>query len=154
MTELQSLSSIRASRGSSQPDSLAISGTVRAFAISTLLIALGSLFGPVLFSGAPLGWDTGIILDCARLIVHGWVPYIDYVEMNPPMAHYINTLPIYLASISGLEIPMAFYIFVLVLAVYSATALLFLLSRLTPVFSIPSRSCLGRGLPFVFTLGF
>jgi hypothetical protein len=59
------------------------------------------------------------------------------------MAHYINTLPIYLASISGLEIPMAFYIFVLVLAVYSATALLFLLSRLTPVFSIPSRLVLA-----------
>ena len=63
--------------------------------------------------------------------------------MNPPMAHYIHILPVYLASLSGVEIPTAFYIFVLALAVYSATALLFLLSRLTPVFSLPSRLVLA-----------
>ena len=84
-----------------------------------------------------------ILLDCARLILHGWVPYVDFAEINPPMTHYIHVLPVYLASLSDLEIPTAFFIFVLVLAVYSAAALLFLLSRLTPVFSVPSRLVLA-----------
>jgi hypothetical protein len=143
MSERHYCCSNTAHRETGQPGSLAISGTASVFAILTLLIALGSLFGAVLFSGAPLGWDTGIILDCARLLLQGWVPYVDYVEMNPPMAHYINTLPIYLASMSGLEIPMAFNIFVLAFALYSVTVFLFLLSKLTPVFSLSSRLVLA-----------
>lgn len=122
-----------------QPGSFAASSAARAFAILTLLITLGCLTGTTLFSGIPLRDDPAILLDCARLIVHGWLPYVDYVEMNPPMAHYINVIPVYLASISGLEIPTVFNISVLLLAVYSASVLLFLLSRLTPVFSLSSR---------------
>ncbi|MGO9567906.1 MAG: hypothetical protein ACLP5H_10225 [Desulfomonilaceae bacterium] len=135
--------SATASREPLQPDSLSTSGAARSFAILTLVITFGSLVGAVLFSGVPLRGDAGILLDCARLITHGWVPYVDYVEMNPPLAHYINTLPVYLANISGLQIPTAFCIFVLVLVVYSAAALLFLLSRLTPVLSLPSRLVLA-----------
>ncbi len=143
MTVPRSLSSTITDQHPAQPHSLATSGAARTFAILTLAIALGSLFGAVLFSGVPLRDDAGIMLDCARLILHGWVPYVDYVEMNPPMAHYINTLPVYLANISGLEIPTAFNIFVLTLAVYSAAALFYLLSKLTPVFSLPSRLVLA-----------
>ena len=129
MTERHYCFSTTELREAGQADTLATSDTARIFAILTLSIALGSLVAAVLFSGVPLRDDSGILLDSARLIVHGWVPYVDYVEMNPPMAHYINTLPIYLARISGLEIPTAFNIFVLVLTVYSAAALFLLLSN-------------------------
>ena len=124
-------------------DLIATPGTARVFAILTLSTALASLVGAVLFSGVPLRDDAGILLDCARLILHGWLPYVDYVEMNPPMAHYVNVLPVYLARILNLEIPTAFNIFVLTLAVYSVTVLLFLSSRLTPVFSLSSRLVLA-----------
>jgi hypothetical protein len=117
--------------------------TARVFAILTLSTALASLVGAVMFSGVLLRDDAGILLDCARLILHGWVPYVDYADINPPMTHYIHVLPVYLASLLNLEIPTVFFIFVLVLAVYSAVALLFLLSRLTPVFSLPSRLVLA-----------
>jgi hypothetical protein len=139
MTEPHASCSTLAARTPGQPGSLATSGAARVFAIGTLAITFVSLFGAVLFSGVPLRADAGILLDCARLILHGWLPYVDYVEMNPPMAHYINTLPIYLANLSGLEIPTAFYVFVLALALYSAVLLIFLLSRLTPAFSLSSR---------------
>ncbi len=151
MNELRSLPSITPAEMAGQTDSLATSRAVRVFAILTLLITLASLVGAVLFSGVPLRDDAGILLDCARLILHGWLPYVDYVEMNPPMAHYINTLPIYLASLSGLEIPMAFYIFVLLLGMYSAVGLVYLLSRFIPVFSLPSRLVFGA-VCFLFSL--
>jgi hypothetical protein len=134
---------VAAGRESSGNGLLAASRAERAFAILTFAIALGSLTVASLLSSAALSHDSGILLDCARLIVRGWVPYVDYVEMNPPLAHYINTLPVYAASTFGLEIPTAFNIFVLILAVYSAVALLFLLSRLAPAFSLPSRLVLG-----------
>ncbi len=50
------------------------------------------------------------MVDCARLIVQGWVPYIDYVGTNSPMVQYIYISPVYLARILNLEIPTAFYI--------------------------------------------
>jgi hypothetical protein len=96
-----------------------------------------------MFSGVPLRDDAGILLDCARLTLHGWVPYVDYGDMNPPMTLYVHTIPVYLARALGIEIPTMFHIFVLVLAVYSAVALILLLSRLTPVFSLPSRLVLS-----------
>jgi hypothetical protein len=143
MTERHYYFSTTSLKEAGQPDSLATSGTARFFAILTLSIALGGLFGSVLFSGKPLIHDAGLLLDCARLILHGWVPYVDFAEINPPMTHYIHVLPVYLASLLNLEIPTAFFLFVMVLAVYSAAALLFLLSRLTPIFSLPSRLVLA-----------
>jgi hypothetical protein len=119
------------------------SGPALIFAVLTLAITFGSLVVALLFSGTPLNGDAGILLDCARLIYHGWIPYVDYVEMNPPMAHYVNVIPVYLASVLHLEIPTAFYIFVLALAVYSAVVMIFLLSRLDPAFPLPARLVLG-----------
>jgi hypothetical protein len=139
MTEPGALFSIKPAKIAGQPGSLAISRIAEIFGILTLAITLGSLIGAALFSGAPLGWDPAILLDCARLILRGWMPYVDYVEINPPMAHYINVIPVYLASVLHLGIPTTFNGLVLVLSAYSAAALLYLLSRLTPVFSLPSR---------------
>jgi hypothetical protein len=59
------------------------------------------------------------------------------------MVHYVHIIPVYLASILGLGIPTAFNIFVVALALYSAGTLMFLLSRLPPVFSLPSRLLLA-----------
>jgi hypothetical protein len=143
MTELHHYFDIKAQRVPGQPGSLATSCAARVFAVGTTLIALGSLFGTVLFSGKPLNHDAALFLDCARLIVHGWVPYVDFVEINPPMVYYINVIPVYLAARLGIELQTAFYIFVLTLTAYSATALIFLLSRLTPVFSLSSRLVFG-----------
>jgi len=126
-----------------QSHSLAMSGPAFIFATLTLSLTLGSLVASVLFSGVPLRDDAGILLDFARLILHGRVPYVDYADINPPISHYVHIIPVYLANISGLEIPTAFNTFVLVLAVYSAAALFILLSELTPVFSLPARLVLA-----------
>jgi hypothetical protein len=143
MTQPRSLPSITPAEMAGQTDSLATSSAAFIFAILALAITLGSLVGAVLFSGVPLRSDAGILLDCARLILRGWLPYVDYVETNPPMVHYVHVIPVYLASILGLEIHTAFYIFVLTFTVYAAVALIFLLSRLPPVFYLPSRLVLG-----------
>ena len=135
--------STAASTGLNSPDSLETSGAVPVFAALTLLLTFVGLFGTVLFSGSPIRDDVGILLDCGRLILHGWIPYVDYVEMNPPLAHYINVIPVYLAGQLHVEIPTAFYIFVLAFAVYSAAALTYLLSKFTPVFSLSSRLVLA-----------
>jgi hypothetical protein len=110
MTERHYYCANTAPREVGQPDSLAISGTARVFAILTLSTTLANLVGAVLLSGVPLRDDTGILLDGARLILDGRMPYVDFADINPPMTHYIHVLPVYLARILKLEIPTAFSI--------------------------------------------
>ena len=143
MTERYYYCSNTAPREAGQPGSPVTSGLARTFAILTLAITLVGLVGAVLFSGMPLRDDAALLLDCARLIIHGWLPYVEFADINPPIAHYVHMLPVYIAGGLNLDIPFVFHICVLTLIVYSAAALLFLLPRLTPVFSLPSRFVLS-----------
>src|SRR5712692_97387 len=101
------------------------------------------LIGLVLFSGTPLNYDCALYLQCAQLILHGHLPYIDYVETNPPLVHYIHIVPVALAQWLGLNLAMTFQVIVLALVLYSS----FLL------FLIPSKSATGNRPNRFFLVG-
>ena len=90
---------------------------------------VGALVFLVGFSGMPINHDAAIHLQCAQLLLLKEVPYIDYVEPNPPYVHYLHTLPVLLARLVGLTVPPVFQWLVLLLVLLSA-GLYFRLRRL------------------------
>ncbi len=89
----------------------------------------GVLVGLVLAAVLPLNHDVGIYLQCAQLLLRGDLPYVDYIELNPPLTHYLHTLPVLAAQLLGAPLPMTFQVLVLGLALASAAALFILLQK-------------------------
>jgi hypothetical protein len=73
------------------------------------------------------------------MILMGRVPYVDFVEINPPMAHYIHCLPVLLAKLTNGNIALSFHAFVLFLSIYSSVALFLVVSKLSPEYSFAER---------------
>jgi hypothetical protein len=63
--------------------------------------------------------DCGALLYEGGLLLEGKVPYVDFIEINPPLIIYLNVLPAVLAKATGLSMPMAFQLFVIGLVVLS-----------------------------------
>jgi hypothetical protein len=40
-----------------------------------------------------LGHDVALYLHCGELLLDGNVPYVDFVDLNPPLVMYLSTLP-------------------------------------------------------------
>jgi hypothetical protein len=139
MTEARQNFSDPASSMTLLPDSPSTTAAFRALAAVTLLITFFCLVGAALLDGRHLNSDAALFLDAAKLVLQGYFPF----DFNPPITTYIHIIPIYLAHQLNFEVPTAFQIFVLTLATYSATACFFLLSKLTPVFSVSSRLLLA-----------
>lgn len=51
---------------------------------------------------AGLNHDAAMFLYCGRLILEGAVPYVDFVEINPPLVMYLSVFPAALAPIPDL----------------------------------------------------
>ncbi len=92
------------------------------------------LIAIVFSGGTPLNHDCALFLQCAQLLLQGNVPYVDYVETNPPLVQYIHVVPVALAQWLGLNVAVTFQVFVLVLVLCSAAAL----------FLVPLRSVSNR----------
>ncbi len=45
--------------------------------------------------------DPAVLLDVGARILDGQVPYVDYVENNPPLIHYLHAIPVWLARALG-----------------------------------------------------
>jgi len=84
--------------------------------LTTILILVALVFSV----GMPINDDAAVYLLCAQRLLDGNVPYVDYVELNPPLAHYVHIPPVYLARQTGIEPTLIFHILVLVLTLWSA----------------------------------
>ncbi len=118
---------------------IAQSRTALSFAVMAVVTALAASLALIFVFGIPLLYDCAIMLDCGRLLLMGRVPYVDYVEINPPMAHYIHCLPVLLAKLTNGNIALSFQASVLFLSIYSSVALFLVVSRLSPEFSLSER---------------
>lgn len=120
-------------------DPIAQSRTAVVFALITTLTAVSVSLFLVFFHRLPLNFDCAILLDCGRLLVMGRIPYVDYVEINPPIAHYVHALPVLVANLLNGDIAVCFQALVLCLSIYSSAALFLVVSRLSPEFSLAER---------------
>lgn len=139
MTEVCHSFSGAAPSGGNLADSPATSSAVRVLSALTVLTTFVCLAGGVLLCGRHINADAALFLDAAKLVLQGYFPF----DFNPPITTYVHMIPVYLASRLSLEVSTAFHILVLSLVVYSAVASFFLLSKLTPVFSVSSRLVLA-----------
>lgn len=89
-------------------------------------VLLAILCLTVAFSGMPLNHDSALLLHCGRLILQGSTPYLGHVETSLHMAQYFHIPPVVIADITGLNLPTAFFIWVLALTSLSALLVLIL----------------------------
>lgn len=59
--------------------------------------------------------DCSMFLSAGQQVLAGARPYIDFVELNPPLIFYINVIPSLFAKVSGLSAETSLYIFTLLL---------------------------------------
>lgn len=62
-----------------------------------------------------IGWDPALHLQCAQLIVKGGLPYVDMLDVNPPLIWYIDCLPALASKWFAIPVTMAFNLFVCLL---------------------------------------
>ena len=103
-------------------------------ALLILCASVLSLIAVVSLSLIPLNHDAALFLQCAQLLLKGNVPYVDYVELNPPLAHYLHVVPVIMADILGISLPAVFQFLITLLVLWSAFQL-FSVLRVTGLIS-------------------
>lgn len=73
-----------------------------------------------------MGWDPGLHLNAAQLILQGKVPYVDMMDVNPPLVWYIDMIPAFWSSAFHIPAPQAFTLFLACVILYSASACYYL----------------------------
>lgn len=77
-----------------------------------------------------IGWDPALHLQCAELICHGGIPYVDMFDVNPPLIWYLDTIPSFLSSLVQMPQTLTFNICMVLLMVFSGLATTYVLSKI------------------------
>lgn len=96
-----------------------------------LIIALLALLGLILLTPTGLNLDSTMYLEIGQYLLEGRLPYVDYVELNPPLIHYINVIPVFLANLSGLNPIFVYKLLIFVIVLYSVFMTRHLVFKLT-----------------------
>lgn len=99
--------------------------------LKLITLVLISLFIIRLFYSAILhplymGWDPGLHLNAAQLILQGKVPYVDMMDVNPPLVWYIDMIPAFWSNLFHIPAPQAFTLFLACVILYSASTCYYL----------------------------
>jgi len=103
------------------------------------------LVAAVLLSPLRINHDCAVYLQCGELLLDGKLPYVDFIDTNPPLIMYLNVLPAIVAR--GLHVnPVAvFSLLVVALVALSAAALFAQLRRATPTAAAAILAALWAG---------
>lgn len=63
--------------------------------------------------------DCAMFLRAGQLIIGGARPYVDFVELNPPLVFYVYSIAAYIAKLTGFSAETSLYIFTSVLFAFS-----------------------------------
>lgn len=83
-------------------------------------IAAAALLTAAAWPGPSLSHDAAMYLHCGQLLLRGARPYVDYVELNPPLTHYVHVVPVWIAQRLGADVGRTFHALVGACAVGSA----------------------------------
>ncbi len=100
---------------------------VALFAVSCALILMMLVL--MLINPLRVNRDASLHLLIGELLLRGAVPYVDYVEINPPLIHYLHVIPVALAKWIGVNPIPVFLLLILALSVWSIATAAYLLSR-------------------------
>jgi hypothetical protein len=73
--------------------------------------------------------DCALLLQIGELLLNGKLPYVDYVEVNPPLIQYLSVPPVLIARVLGLHPIPVFLVCVWLLVAASTLLIRRLLSR-------------------------
>ncbi len=118
---------------------LSQSRTAGLFALFALVVVVSNLVGLVLFSGLVVNPDSGMYLVAAIGIFQGSVPFVDLIDLNPPMVQYLHIVPVLISRLLSAQPATVFHLLVAVLVLYSGWALFRGISESSPDWPIPSR---------------
>ncbi len=76
-----------------------------------------------------IGWDPALHLQCAELIVKGGIPYVDMLDVNPPLIWYLDTLPVFVSEAFKAPVTLVFNEFMVLLMAWTAILLGYLLIK-------------------------
>jgi hypothetical protein len=97
-----------------------------------------------------IGWDPALHLQCAQLIVKGGIPYVDVMDVNPPLIWYLETIPAFLSILLNVPITLASNLFLVFLLGLSSLLLArFFLRLIAGVNPENPFLCLGALLGFL-----
>lgn len=83
----------------------------------------------ILSSPLMVSRDAALYLEAAMVLVEGGVPYIDFVDLNPPLAQDLHLAPVQLAAALGINAINAFYLLLMSAVAVSAALTYWLLVR-------------------------
>jgi len=99
--------------------------------------------------------DCGVYVESGQLLLEGKRPYVDFIEINPPMIIYLNAVPALFAELAGVHPVIAFNGFVFLLIAWSTWECRRQLARadldwigLTPDLTAAGLAALSLGLWF------
>jgi hypothetical protein len=87
-----------------------------------LLAAVLVLWRLLDFMAAPLliNWDVAMYLQIGGMLLDGGIPYIDIVDINPPLVWYLHTVPVGLGRMLDISSPLAFNLLLVFAAIVSS----------------------------------
>jgi hypothetical protein len=95
--------------------------------IDTLpFLLFGVFLWLILHHPTQINHDCAYVLQCSQILTMGGLPYVDFIDVNPPLIFYLNTVPVYAAQAAGWSLPETFSLFVLALLAGSTLFLAYL----------------------------
>lgn len=91
-------------------------------AVALFGVAAVALLAAAAWPAPSLNHDAALYLQCGQLLLGGARPYVDYVELNPPLTHYLHVVPAWTAGRLGVDVARTFHAMVGAAAVASALA--------------------------------
>lgn len=92
--------------------------------VFTLRLAYTQVLHPL-----QIGWDPALHLQCAQAIIKGGIPYVDVMDVNPPLIWYLETIPAFLSTLLDVPVTLCSNLFLVFLLACSSLLLAWLLFK-------------------------
>jgi hypothetical protein len=76
-----------------------------------------------------IGHDQALHFECTKLILHGALPYVGFLDSNPPIIFYLDALPVTLSSWLSVPPPLVFSQWIVFLSLCSFIGSVFLVRK-------------------------
>jgi hypothetical protein len=93
------------------------------------LVCIGLALYQAAANSVEINHDVAAYLQVAALLLDGAVPFVDVVEINPPLIWYLSVLPVSLAGLTGLSAPLAAKLLLIAASLASSMVIYVLLIR-------------------------
>ncbi|MBI2811313.1 MAG: hypothetical protein HYX67_10855 [Candidatus Melainabacteria bacterium] len=67
----------------------------------------------------PINHDCAMYVDAGRLVLQGKIPYVDFIDLNPPLIFYISAIPALMGQLTGVDLDKCFSFFIWLLGLLS-----------------------------------